>query len=152
MIVPHLIRTYLDGALIKATAERPIIGITLRYDRFDNFWFTLEHELSHLMQIERGLDSSHFFDDVSMKAGNAVEREADDLANNILIPPDAWEHSGMDSNASATEVIDFASEVNRHPAIIAGRIRYESRDFRKLSILVGNGKVRELFREQGIKI
>ena len=146
VIVPHLSRTYLDGVLIKAADERPIIGITLRYDRLDNFWFTLEHELSHLMQVERGLANSHFFDDVSMKASNHVEKEADDIARDILIPPEMWESSGMDSDASATEVIEFANEIKRHPAIVAGRIRYESRDFRKLSQLVGNGKVRPLFR------
>ena len=146
VIVPHLSRTYLDGVLIKAPDERPIIGITLRYDRLDNFWFTLEHELSHLIQVERGLANSHFFDDVSMKASNYVEEEADDIARNVLIPPEMWASSGMDSDTSATEVIEFASEIRRHPAIVAGRIRYENRDFRKLSQLVGNGKVRQLFK------
>ena len=146
VIVPHLSRTYLDGVLIKAAHERPIIGITLRYDRLDNFWFTLLHELSHLIQVEGGLANSHFFDDVSMKASNYVEEEADDLARNTLIPPEMWEGSGMDSNASATEIVEFASEIRRHPAIVAGRIRYENRDFRKFSQLVGNGKVRQLFQ------
>ena len=26
----------------------PVIGLTLRYDRLDNFWFVLLHELGHV--------------------------------------------------------------------------------------------------------
>ena len=46
--VPHLPRTHLDGAALKSHEGRPVIGLTLRYDRIDNFWFTLLHELAHV--------------------------------------------------------------------------------------------------------
>ena len=47
---PHLPGTHLDGAAMVALDENPIIGMTLRYDRIDNFWFTLLHELGHVVQ------------------------------------------------------------------------------------------------------
>lgn len=40
--------TLLDGAALKDVDGQPIIGMTLRHDRLDNFWFTLLHELAHL--------------------------------------------------------------------------------------------------------
>ena len=47
----HLPKTYLDGALIYGSF--PIIALTLRHDRLDSFWFTLLHELAHLLQACR---------------------------------------------------------------------------------------------------
>ena len=46
--VPHLLRTYLDGAALTLADGAPVIGLTLRYDRLDNFWFCLLHELAHV--------------------------------------------------------------------------------------------------------
>ncbi len=48
VIEPHLNRTRLDGAAIMTRDGAPIIGMTLRHDRVDNFWFTLCHELGHV--------------------------------------------------------------------------------------------------------
>ena len=42
----HLPRTHLDGAALQLADGTPVIGLTLRYDRLDNFWFCLLHELS----------------------------------------------------------------------------------------------------------
>ena len=49
-IVPHLPRTHLDGAAMKSAGGRPVIGLTLRYDRIDNFWWVLMHELAHVVK------------------------------------------------------------------------------------------------------
>ncbi|MDY0019773.1 MAG: ImmA/IrrE family metallo-endopeptidase, partial [Anaerolineae bacterium] len=62
VILPHLPHTYLDGACFKSPSGRPVIGLTLRYDRLDNFWFTLLHELAHVyLHLENG--DRVFFDD-----------------------------------------------------------------------------------------
>ena len=44
----HLPGSYLDGAAMLAEGETPVVGLTLRYDRLDNFWFVLMHELGHV--------------------------------------------------------------------------------------------------------
>ena len=46
--LPHLQRTHLDGAAMLLPDGTPVIGVTLRYDRIDNFWFCLCHELAHV--------------------------------------------------------------------------------------------------------
>ena len=48
IIEPHLKGTQLDGAALKDSDGMPIVGLTLRYDRLDSFWFTLLHEVAHL--------------------------------------------------------------------------------------------------------
>jgi len=50
VIEEHLPKTHLDGAALWHPGGFPVIGLTLRYDRLDNFWFTLFHELGHLVQ------------------------------------------------------------------------------------------------------
>eukprot|EP01036_Dinobryon_divergens_P035793 gene35793-46448_t len=47
IIEPHLPGTHLDGAAL-LSPEGPVIGLTLRHDRTDNFWFVLLHELMHV--------------------------------------------------------------------------------------------------------
>src|ERR1035438_2653823 len=39
IIEPHFPQTYLDGAILYLDKNHPIIGITIRYDRLDNYWF-----------------------------------------------------------------------------------------------------------------
>ena len=49
VIEPHLPRTYLDGsACLMPETGAPVIGMTIRHDRIDNFWFVLLHELAHI--------------------------------------------------------------------------------------------------------
>ena len=44
----HLPRTNLDGAALQLPDSTPVVGLRLRYDRLDNFWFCLPHELTHI--------------------------------------------------------------------------------------------------------
>lgn len=141
----HLPKTYLDGAVIKLTDGRPAIGLTLRHDRLDNFWFTLLHELGHiLLHFDKtGIDA--FFDDIQSISHNQIEREADSAANDALIPQVDWENARLDDNSSCDEVISFSQKIQVSPCIIAGRIRFESNNYRMFKDLITNYKVRVMF-------
>ena len=76
---------------------------------------------------------------------NVIEKEADYLAEQSLIPDDIWEASGILDSPTPQDVTALAMELRVNPAIIAGRIRHETGDYRKLSQFVGNGTVRNLF-------
>ena len=73
------------------------------------------------------------------------EEDADNKANESLIPTDVWMSSEVRTNPSTMAVIGLAHELGIHPAIVAGRARHESQDYRRLSQLVGSGAVRHLF-------
>ena len=141
----HLPRTHLDGAALRLADGRPVIGLTLRFDRIDNFWFSLMHELAHVgLHLDQGQDEP-FIDDLSLKDADPLEAEADQHAQDALIPRDIWESSPVRDEATVLAVYDLARDVDVHPAVIAGRVRHERGNYRLLSQLVGSGKVRRQF-------
>lgn len=143
----HLPRTYLDGAVIMTDKLSPVVGLTLRHDRIDNFWFTLIHELAHL-SLHLDNESSIFYDDLDMEAeDDPREREADHLAGEALIPDEAWNQSPASHLRSPEAAEHLAKQLNIHPAIVAGRMRHEFKAYRLLNNLVGHKKVRRLFPE-----
>ena len=145
VIEQHLPRTHLDGAALRLRDGRPVIGLTLRYDRIDNFWFSLMHELAHVgLHMDNGEDEP-FIDDLSLNVTDPLEKEADRQARDALIPAEIWESNPVREKATVLAVYDLAQEVGVHPAVIAGRVRHEKGNYRLLSQLVGSGKVRRQF-------
>lgn len=147
----HLPKTHLDGAAMRTKEGVPVIGLTLRYDRLDNFWFCLLHEVAHVWR-HLSEDCSFYVDDLNLKPADhaedqSIENEADTLAQNALIPADAWAAAELLESATPSRVIAFAQSVNVHPAIVAGRIRKETGNFRLLSQFVGSNEVRRHFEE-----
>ena len=151
IIVSHLPKTYLDGAAMLLPEGTPVIGLTLRHDRVDNFWFSLLHELAH---VSKHLSSSTriIVDDLDLRQYEAatedtIENEADEMARNGLIPRKVWDKKPLEDTATAEEVYALAEQLKIHPAIIAGRIRFERNNYRLLSRHVGNKQVRKHFPE-----
>ena len=146
--VPHLPRTYLDGAALQLRDGRPVVGLTLRYDRIDNFWFCLLHELAH---VGRHLDNNQgnaFVDDQTLRRvegrrEDPREAQADEWATEALVPRAAWEASAARERPTPIAVMNLAHALQVHPAIIAGKIRYEQHNYRLLSQFVGTGEVRQ---------
>jgi HTH-type transcriptional regulator / antitoxin HigA len=144
----HLPRTHLDGAALQLADGTPVIGLTLRYDRLDNFWFCLLHELAHIGRHMDGTKNNEaFIDDLSLRGVEGMRRdpkedEADDWAEKGLIPAEAWQASRISENPSPLAVMELAQRLEIHPAIVAGRVRYETKNFRLLSQFVGTGEVR----------
>ena len=147
VIERHLPRTHLDGAAICLLDGRPVIGLTLRYDRIDNFWFSLMHELAHVSLHLDCNENELFIDDLSLTGEDPLEKQADTLAQNALIPPKLWHDNPVRQRATILAVYTFARELNVHPAIIAGRIRHDRANYRLLSQLVGSGQVRRQFED-----
>lgn len=150
VIVPHVSRTYLDGATLQLADGRPVIGLTLRYDRVDNFWFTLLHELAHVSLHLGGSTRDAYLDDLGLVGElegdlGVEEAAADTAASEALIPQADWESSGLLEHPSGMAVISLAQRVGVHPAVVAGRVRHETGNYRLLSHFVGTGQVRRQF-------
>lgn len=144
VIEPHLSQTHLDGAAFLLPDGSPVLGLTLRHDRLDNFWFVLIHELIH---VDRHLDKGRvesIFDDLDAEADQA-EREADEITGEVLIPDAKWQVALPRYVRSKGTIEAFAAELRIHPAIVAGKIRREACNYTILVDLVGQGEVRRLF-------
>lgn len=141
----HLPRTHLDGAVIMPSPNVPVIGLTVRYDRIDHFWFCLVHELAHLA-LHFDDDTSAFYDDLDVDAqDDPLEDQADALAAEVLIPEEEWEKSPASRLRSPEAAEHLANKLGIHPAIVAGRMRHYFRAYRLLNNVVGHRQVRKLF-------
>ena len=150
VILPHLPKTYLDGAALLGKDGQPVVSLTLRYDRIDNFWFCLLHELAHVGWHLDTDNTNTFVDDITLRTlaqthEDPREREADKLAEEALIPEEIWKSIKLDTSTSSKVVKRLAYKLGIHPAIVAGRIRYESKNYRLLSQFVATGKIRSQF-------
>ena len=131
-----------DGAAFLVD-DGPVIGMTLRRDRLDNFWFTLLHEIAHVvLHYRTGLSAGFFDDDVTAKGVDELEEEANDFAGNLLLPDEVWTRSPARIARTAEPVEKLARRLSIHPAIVFGRIRLERDDYSLFSNKIGHGLVR----------
>jgi HTH-type transcriptional regulator/antitoxin HigA len=145
IIEPHLSSTYLDGAAILIYSERPIIGMTLRHDRVDNFWFTLMHELAHV-SLHSDQENTEFIDDLDVESKeDTKEKEADVLAGEALIPRAVWVLSAASRVPSPEAALSLSRKLQINPAIVAGKMRHERKAFRLLNNLIGHREIRKQF-------
>ena len=137
VIVPHLDRTYLDGAALGAEG-RPIVALTLRYDRIDHFWFTLLHEQAHIVAGHEG----GYLDDLDQAPTTPEEVEANQMAQDWLLDPEALARfvAATAPYFSEKRIRAFAAEQGRHPGIVVGRLHHEGHTdhahLRKLQVTV----------------
>jgi HTH-type transcriptional regulator/antitoxin HigA len=147
VIVPHLKNTYLDGAAFITKSGVPIIGLTLRYDRIDNFWFTLFHEIGHV--VKHLTNRTFIVDDMTLRGAStddSKETESDNFAEDALLPNDF----DLDQEVfiSKEQVLEYSISHSIHPAIVAGRIQHKQKNYRRFSNLIGRGEVEKCFRNE----
>lgn len=149
VIEPHFSKTYLDGAAILVNKENPVIGLTLRHDRLDNFWFTLMHELAHI-SLHYNQDVSLFYDELEIASDglDEKEQEADELAEESLLPKAKWEVSPARLIPSSMAANSLAKELGVHVAIIAGQIRHKGNKYIYLNKIISEAKVRNYFADE----
>lgn len=146
VVLPALSRTKLDGAAMRGEDGVPIIGLTVRHDRLDNFWFTLLHELvhawKHITEDNIAITDENVQDE---QDDDAKEAEANNLAREVFIPRSEWKRSEAFLRPSFENVIALADKLHISPAIVAGRLRREKVGYGMLSKLVGYRQVRKWF-------
>jgi len=109
------------------------------------------HELAH---VSKHLSSSDrlIIDDLDLRSKkfeteDIIEKEADEMTRGGLIPKRVWDKKPISGKASEQEVCALAEKLKIHPAIIAGRIRFEQNNYKLLSKLVGNKQIRKHFAD-----
>lgn len=140
---PLIKGTSLDGAAFKDITGTPVIGMTLRRDQIDSFWFTLLHEITHIWK-HVGIDEA-FLDNHDRESEDRREAEASRIARESFIPRMLWRRSDAFLQPSKESIYEFAYSLKIHPAIVAGRIQYEKGNYGLFSDLTGKGKIKKLF-------
>jgi len=145
IVEPHLPKTFLDGAAMRLPDGSALVALTLRYDRLDNFWFTLSHELAHLGLHLNQQEQEAYFDDMNDASIEECEKEADAFATEALIPATEWKAAKLSTKSTVADLRSFSEQLRISPAIPAGRLRFEARDCTIFKELIGTRSVRRLF-------
>lgn len=130
VFLSHLSKTYLDGAAFLSTDGDPVIALTGRYDRVDNFWFTLAHELGHVaLHLTNGGSDSIFVDDTTKSKGlrshSTKEIEANNKAEEILHHDEIVTYFlGKTNYITDEHVEEFAQKKDIHPSIVIGTLAH----------------------------
>jgi HTH-type transcriptional regulator/antitoxin HigA len=123
VIVQHLPKSKVDGAAFWLDRASPAIAISLRYDRIDNFWFTLLHELAHIKCRDESVDVEVMESDDSVLPEQ--ERRANGWAAETLIPKEKMESFILRTRPLyyKTYVAEFAYAKGVHPGIAVGQLQ-----------------------------
>lgn len=132
----------LDGMATLLTDGTPVIGLSVRYPRYDYFWFTLLHELAHIALHYEQLEDP-ILDDLDSGEPSDVEMEANRLAADSLVPRRIWDKAAVHRSLNETDLLDLARQAEIHPVIAAGLVRRKHNDYKLYSRLVNQINVRK---------
>lgn len=131
VIVESLPAAKIDGVCFWLDEVSPVIGMSLRFDRIDNFWFVLRHELEHVIQ-EHGKSTICIDTELEgRKAGTGFEIADEEKVANQSAAEFCIPQKTMDSFVarkapvfSERDILGLAATLKIHPGIVAGQLRF----------------------------
>ena len=132
-IVESLPSAKVDGVCFWLNPAMPVIGMTLRFDRIDNFWFVLRHELEHVI-CRHGLSAAMLDAELEgEKAGTGAnvaeeERVANNAARQFCVSADDMNGfvARKEPFFAERDVIGFARTLGIHPGVVAGQLQHRT--------------------------
>lgn len=145
-IVETLPTAKIDGVSLWLDEKAPVIGMSIRFDRIDNFWFVLRHELEHVIQKH---GQSAVMLDVDLEGDRAgtgsdipeEERVANAAAAEFCVPQAQLNKFVQVKSPFFAErdIRGFAATYKIHPGLVAGQLQHKTKRF-------------DLFRNHLVKI
>jgi HTH-type transcriptional regulator/antitoxin HigA len=127
VVVEGLPSAKMDGFATWLDNDSPVIGMSLKLDKLDSFWFTLGHELTHIRYRDVApIDGSVGGHDDLLDVKPVMERRADDESAAMFIPPDELDCfiRRVGPLYSAERINQFANSIKMHPSIIIGQLKH----------------------------
>ncbi|MGD0631790.1 MAG: helix-turn-helix domain-containing protein [Terracidiphilus sp.] len=126
VIVEFLPGSKIDGATFWIN-DSPVIAMSIRYDRIDNFWFVLRHECEHVLRGDGRENGVLDVDLMENLGGDGPEEEiaANDAAQKFLVPPAEIENfiARVRPLYSEERVLLFSKRIGVHPGIVVGQLQ-----------------------------
>jgi HTH-type transcriptional regulator / antitoxin HigA len=133
VIVESLPSAKIDGVCFWLNDTSPVIGMSMRYDRIDNFWFVLRHEMEHVL-CNHGKADVQFMFDVELEGENAgtgpsvieEERVANEAAANFCVPRELMERfiARKSPFFAERDILGFSRTLQIHPGLVAGQLQH----------------------------
>lgn len=133
VIVEPFSSSKIDGACLWLD-DSPIIGMTLRYDRIDNFWFVLRHEIEHVLKgngKELAILDSDVLEEQEYEELSLQEQAANAAAAEFCVPQKEMNNfiARKDPLYSRRDVLNFSKRLNIHPGLVVGQIHWKKKRF-----------------------
>lgn len=117
VFLPHIGGSFLHGATF-VDGAKIVVGMTVRGKYADRFWFSLFHELGHIILGHIGQPNGTTDDD---------ETNADEFARNTLIPKEMYEAFAITNRIDEKSIEQFAKTVSIDRGIVVGRLQKEGK-------------------------
>jgi len=127
VVVEGLSGAKVDGFATWLDDDSPVIGMSLRFDRLDSFWFTVGHEWSHIKHRDLApIDSDATGLEDPFEPKSHIEGRADQESAALFIPPDELESfiRRVGPLYSTEKINQFANRIRIHPNIIVGQLKH----------------------------
>ncbi len=127
-ILPHLQKTYLDGACFKQN-KNPILVYTGRFNRNDNFWFVLGHEIAHIL-YHLNSETEVFLEESDDKEGaylSKLETEANNYSQSKLKATEILDYFKDDVKVNKNMILACANQFNIHPGLVVGFLQFNNK-------------------------
>lgn len=131
VIVESLTSAKIDGVCFWVDDKSPVIGMSLRHDRIDNFWFVLRHECEHVLRGHGRVTDMLDAELEKERAGTGPtvaedERVANQAAADFCVPAQHMQQFVARKSPMFTErdILGFAKTVNVHPGLVAGQLQH----------------------------
>lgn len=131
ILVEKLPNADIDGVCFWLDDHSPVIGMSTRRDKIDNFWFVLRHECEHVLRTH-GRDQEIIDDNLEGERASTndtlpeEERIANGAAANFCVPNERLTSFMARKHPFYYEkdVIAFARLLNRHPGLVVGQMQH----------------------------
>lgn len=139
VIVEALPNAKIDGVCTWLSDSEPVIGMSTFYDRLDNFWFVLRHEIEHVLNGDG--KEEEFFDNLDSEAADphnpslrVEERRANLAAADFCVSAPKMDSFFQRKNPYFYEkdVLTFAGLMGVHPALVVGQLQHRMKRYNYL--------------------
>lgn len=133
VIVESLPSAKIDGVCLWLNDAAPVIGMSTRYDRIDNFWFVLRHEIEHVLRLH---GRTTIMLDVELEGARAgtgsdiaeEERVANEAAADFCVSQKAIANfiARKEPFFAERDIIGFSRAQGVHPGLVAGQLQHKT--------------------------
>lgn len=140
VVVEPIVRSSkIDGVCFWVSADKPVIGMSLRRDTIDNFWFVLRHEIEHVLRRDgeavEVVDSGLCDADREESEDSVAEIAANAAAGDFCVPRGELDNflARVGTAISERRVLLFAERLQIHPGLVIGQIQHKLNRFNFLT-------------------
>ena len=123
IVIPHYPKTYVTGATFWYGKNKPVVMMSMRGGWGDIFWFSLMHELAHILLHDKRIT---FIEGGNSSEGYKVqEEEANSFSQKTLIPKKSYDEFISKLDFCPASISTFSKSIGIHPGIVTGRLQHD---------------------------